>query len=367
MQKIHLRHGRAMGGSLATVIALCAIPIFCARLRADDSAACADRTTKCADAAAACCPQPRPQDEVWLVSSRDVGCELVEVQVEKLQVWRYDRERSWIKASLNELLATDDPQIATVVFLHGNRISYEEAFTKGWTAYRRLLRCAEERPVRFVIWSWPSEAIRGPINDARVKASRTNPAGYYLAWFLDQLRPNVPVSLWGHSFGARVATGALHLLGGGAIDGHRLDHRSHPTRPPMQAVLLAAALDNDWLCPGHCHGQTLSQVSGMLLVNNGCDALLKRYHLLYCRRSCAQALGYTGLGQGCLLEADWKKISQVDACCQVGRRHTFDGYIDSPDLMARMRPFLLFEAGATIPSQEDLATTRQAEAGLLVE
>ncbi len=167
---------------------------------------------------------------MWLVSSRGLGCDGLAKQVDKLQFWHYDRERSWVKTGLGELLASDDPQVTTVVFLHGNRISHEEAFTKGWNAYRVAVRQASERPVRFVIWSWPSEAVRGPVNDARVKAARTNPAGYFLAWLLDQLNPDVPVCLWGHSFGAHVATGALHLLGGGAIGGHKFDERVHPAR-----------------------------------------------------------------------------------------------------------------------------------------
>jgi hypothetical protein len=296
------------------------------------------------------------QDQLWLVSDRSAGCD-VEAQATKLQYWRYDRERCWVGASLAELLAADDSQAVTTVFVHGNRIPPDEAFTKGWTAYRTLVRCADERPVRFIIWSWPSEAVRGPINDARVKACRTNPSGYYLSWFLDQLDPAAPVSLWGHSLGARVITGALHLLGGGEIDGHRLAQRSHATREPVQVVFLVAAIDSDWLLAGHYHGNAMSQVARMFLVNNGCDALLKRYHLIYADRGHEQALGYTGLDRGCVSEMDWTKVSQVDACCQVGRRHTFDGYLRSPDLVARMRPYLLFTPAEASPQAPgDLAT-----------
>ena len=144
--------------------------------------------------------QPRPQDTVWLVDSRCLASCDVEQNVERLKYWRYDREQGWVRSALPELLAGDDPDTMTTVFLHGNRIATDEAFTKGWLAYRRLTRCADERPVRFVIWSWPSDKAGRPIEDARIKAARTNPAGYYVAWFLDQLEADVPVSLWGHSF-----------------------------------------------------------------------------------------------------------------------------------------------------------------------
>ncbi len=162
-----------------------------------------------------------------------------------------------MRSDLAELVATDDPDVISVVFLHGNRIPSCEAFTKGWSAYRQLVRCADERPVRFVIWSWPSEKVGGPVEDARVKAARTNTHGYYLAWFVDQLNPAVPVALWGHSFGARIATGALHLLGDGTLAGRTLADRVSNSPRTMRAALLAAAVDRDWLLPGHCHGQAI--------------------------------------------------------------------------------------------------------------
>lgn len=278
---------------------------------------------------------------MWLVSNRGLGCN-IEQQVQNLKYWRYDCERSWVRSSLAELLAADDGGVTTV-FVHGNRITCDEAFTKGWGAYRTLVRCADERPVRFIIWSWPSDPIRGPVQDAREKACRTNPSGYCLGWFLDRLNPETPVSLMAHSFGARIVTGALHVLGGGQIDGRRLDERNHPIRQAMPVVLLVAALDNDWLMPGRYHGQAMSQVSSMLLVNNSCDMLLKRYHLIYGRRCSQQALGFTGLASWAA-GVDWTKVSQVNAASIVGRRHSFAGYIGSSDLVARMRPHLFFES-----------------------
>ena len=291
---------------------------------------------------------PRPQDELWLVSSRSLGCCDLRQQVAHLQYWRYDREHCWTKASLDELSATDDPTGVTTIFVHGNRISHEEAFDRGWSAYCALTRCADGRPVRFVIWSWPSEAVHGPVNDARVKAWRTDSAAFYLAWFVDRLSADVPVSFWGHSFGARVVTGALHLLGG-AIGDNRLDQRLHPARPPMQVVTAAAAVDNDWLLQGHCHSRALSQMASVLLVNNGCDMLLKRYRRIYADHGHEQALGYAGVNTSLLPAADAAKITQIDACCQVGKQHTFDGYLASPYLLARMRPYLLFTTGKTLP------------------
>ncbi len=298
---------------------------------------------------------------MWLVSDRQLGCNVAQVE-NCLRYWRYECHGGWQRSDLDALLAAEDPAMITTVFVHGNRIPSCEAFTKGWSAYRSLVRCADERPVRFVIWSWPSDPVRGLREDAQLKAARTNYTGYYLAWFLDRLHPDTPVALWGHSFGARAVTGALHLLGGGEICGHVLE-RVHPERSPMQVALLAAAVDNTWLAPGHSHGQAMSQTASLLLVNNRCDMLLKRYHMIYGRRSCREALGYTGLWCGCLSADEWCKIAQIDACCDVGRRHMFSRYIESSCLMARIRPALLFESSpATVVEGPQIVAATDAEA-----
>lgn len=286
-----------------------------------------------------CCPS-RAEDQLWLVSDRGTGC-CASAATVPLQYWRYQCGQGWVRSDLDSLLAAEDPQALTTVFVHGNRIPSCEAFTKGWTAYRALTRCAVERPVRFIIWSWPSDPVCGLVKDARVKAARTNPSGYHLAWFLDRLDAQAPVSLWGHSFGARIVTGAMHLLGGGELCGYRLSQRVHAERMPMQAVLLVAAIDNHWLLPGHFHGRALSQASEMLFVNNSCDALLKRYHVLYGKRCMVQAAGYMGLVTRGLAAEDRAKIRQLDACCQVGRRHLFAGYLACSSLLNPIRDTLL--------------------------
>ncbi len=169
-----------------------------------------------------------------------------------------------------------------------------------------------------------------------MKAGRTDIDGYYLAWFVDQLGPQVPVSLWGHSYGARISTGALHLLGGGTLAGRQLSAVNRPEQRQLQAALLASALDDDWLLQGHRHGQALPVVDGMLLVNNGCDRMLARYHWLYGRRCCQEALGYVGLAQGRLSGEQSEKVSQVDACCYVGSEHLFANYLANRFLMGRI-------------------------------
>ena len=187
-------------------------------------------------------------------------------------------------------------------------------------AYRQFtVGIPASQPVRFVIWSWPSDRIHGILKDVRAKAARTNTDCKYLAWTLHQLNPQTPVSLIGFSYGARIATGALHVLAGGSLDGFALAPATKP-RTPVRAVLTVAALHNYWLAEGHYHGRALEIVDSMLLVNNSCDMALKRYRFLDRSRTAA-ALGYMG-------PAGWSphygKIRIVDACRDVGKAHSWD-------------------------------------------
>lgn len=310
-----------------------------------------------ADSASSCAPCGlRPQDQLWVVSDRSTSCGASGDVA--LRYWRFGGGR-WDKSNLDALLAAEDPQVVTTVFVHGNRTTSGDAFSTGWSAYRTLVRRAGDRPVRFVIWSWPSEPVRGLVFDARLKAGRTNASGYHLAWFLDRLHPQAPVRLWGHSYGARIVTGAMHLLAGGSLQGYRLKERRPVARRPLNAVLLVAALDAHWLLPGRLHGQAVSQAHRVLLVNNSCDALLKRYHLLYGRRCNATAAGYTGAATAGLEVADRGKVRQIDAACQAGRQHQLAVYLSAPGVMQAMRDTLL-----EVPSPVTTQSTRKPAEGL---
>ena len=129
-----------------------------------------------------------------------------------------------------------------MIYIHGNRVPSECTAPEGQQVYRLLTAGVDDAtPIRFVIWSWPSAQMRGQLRDVRTKANRTELAGYCLAWLLTHLPENQQVSLLGYSFGARIATGAMHLVGGGTLCGRTLP--PHPmTSSNTRVVMLAGAL-----------------------------------------------------------------------------------------------------------------------------
>jgi hypothetical protein len=103
----------------------------------------------------------------------------------------------------------------------------------------------------------------------------------------------------------------------------------------------------------------MSQLESLLVARNNCDRALARYHLIYHRRSCAQALGYTGVVGLNRLGADRAKITQFDVCCLVGDQHEWEPYFDNSVTRKRMCA-ALFGAMAT-PAQAESAEEEEVE------
>ena len=149
--------------------------------------------------------------EVWLVSTRCAPlCGDLEAGRTAIQLWRWGGDDSWLPSSAAEFLRSDQSGAPTTIFIHGHRTDAELAVEHGWLLYGHMEEAARGKPFRLVIWSWPADrAGRRPRADAQEKAESSDVQAYYLARFLGDVRPDVPVCLVGYSFGARTATGAV--------------------------------------------------------------------------------------------------------------------------------------------------------------
>jgi len=277
-------------------------------------------------------------DDVWLISTRQLGCPSWnnESHVD-LKVSQYSGSGDWTESGLDELLDSESRQ--TIIYVHGNRVSADEAITRAWAAFSVLKGELAAPPMRLIIWSWPSDQIHGQLRDIRDKAFRTDLEGQYMGWFLSQIDAKTRVSLIGYSYGARIATGAMHVLGGGTICGRStpLAHASG-NRSPIQVVLIAAAMDNYWLAPGGCHDRFSSFADRLLVFYNSCDPLLKRYRLIE-KRGRPVALGYTG-ARG--LDDDLSaRTKQCDVYCSVGKTHSEAAFLSSAEVVQCVKKLLL--------------------------
>ncbi len=283
------------------------------------------------------CGPPRPQDEVWLINTRHLGCDEKSPQPD---FYRYECEQGWAESSAADFEATASPDVHTIVYVHGYGFDELKARQVGWALYHSVTDgYADGRPLRFVIWSWPSKGNAGPLKDMRERAWRADADAYYLGSWLARISVRTSVRLIGSSMGNRVVCGALHLLGGGSLAGWSVPPLAE--QDAIRAVLISPAVHNYWLHAGEYHGNALAPVDRMLLLNNHCDALLKRYWLV---ADCgpASALGYTGLDVSGVAGQWQHKVEQDDACCDVGKHHGVLWYLCSPRLLERIRAELLW-------------------------
>lgn len=353
--------GSAPSGNAARIVGLCAVLAACHPAGAAPPVQTGD-SDRYRDAVPAppamrmpnSVPGPlasRPGDQLWTVSCRGLRAADREQNFARLGYWRYVAPTGWVASSRDEFLTSGGSVSGTSVFVPGNGYTGKQARDLGSVAYRRLVAGApSQAPLRFVIWSWPSDHINaGPVQDARVKAARTTLAAWYLARWLDDLEPLGDISIIGCSFGARVVGEALELRGGGRLGPYELTDPAS-TRSQVRVVLVSAAIDNDWLLPGRRLGHALSHVERLLLINNTSDSVLRRYGWLYGRRNSAAALGYTGLIGVRRLGDNAAKVRQIDATNTVGRQHGFMNYFSVPRIVGWMRPYVL-SSGGTVGSE----------------
>ncbi|MEX2121810.1 MAG: hypothetical protein WD847_19665 [Pirellulales bacterium] len=275
--------------------------------------------------------------EFWMVSSREAPvCRGLDRGVDRLSYWKCERGR-WQRHTVDEFVAAMDPSLTTTFFVHGNTLDSEGATEAGRVLYEHLGRGVPA--FRLVLWSWPAERIRGKSVRANVteKARSSESQGYYLAWLIDQIDPATPLSLTGHSFGARTVSAALQGLASGRIARHDLPERLYAGPRSIQAALVAAPIDGDWLYPGKQHELALSQVERMLITVNRRDLVLRTFTRLSGRR--VEAVGTTGLVEKWRLGEQRSKVIEIDASPWLGCLHLWSRYAENPQAAARLRPY----------------------------
>ena len=262
-----------------------------------------------------------------------------------------ESSRSWTSNATTTTTTGDRPGFRSCVSPRllirlSSSTSMETAWPAPWPR-RRECRCTTcSRPAWMTPRRYGLSFGRGPalrcgvqLRDVRTKANRTDLAGYCLAWVLTRLPETQHVSLLGYSFGARIATGAMHLVGGGELAGRTLP--PHPTLSGnTRVVMMAGALHNSWLRPGGYHELAVTHLDYLLNLYNCCDPVLKRYHRLY-KHSHATAIGYAGMYTRDLEELA-QRIEQQDVCDVVQSSHSVNNYFVNRCLLERIRDVLFW-------------------------
>jgi hypothetical protein len=203
---------------------------------------------------------------------------------------------------------------------------------------------------RMVLWSWPSQHRWGLgfRNNVTAKARWSESQGFYLAWLIDKINPRTTLSLVGHSYGSRTVAAALQGLATNRMAGYDLGPRNHSEWRPMQAALVAAAMDNRWLWPGWRYGKALEQVDHILVTRNPDDRLLRFYSDRLLPPG-VRALGLTGIPEPARLTEEQRAVALTSVnSLWAGTAHRWSRYVNSDQAQRMLRPYFFYENAPTL-------------------
>ncbi len=294
---------------------------------------------------------PSPATQIWLISTRSApGCGDLEAGLSQIAYWRLDEScncGTWQTSDAGAFQASALPGVPTTVFIHGYGTDHDWAVRHGNQLYGLMKQQACGHAFRLIVWSWPADHMGRYRADVQAKICRSDVEAYYLARVLCGLPKGTPLSMEGYSLGCRTASGALELWAGGSVAGHSLAPEilaawQNAGPRPMRVIMLAPAMDTDWLepcCPG---GLAPLAVQRILVVTDGCDRAMKWYSRIYGRHG-PEAMGHAGPAG-----TAGGKLEVVDVCCEVGKKHAFDLYQDSSPVTQRLAWYtFLCDAPAT--------------------
>ncbi|WP_146446797.1 hypothetical protein [Botrimarina colliarenosi] len=266
------------------------------------------------------------------MSTRPAGCSTDAARVAQGVEASERIDGRWNASPFDSLMESLDPTRPIVVYVHGNQITASAARQRGLDVYRHLVGCAEdERPIQFVIFSWCSDKVPGLLRDYREKAARTRPVAWQLAWVFDHLPYGSHVGLLGYSYGARVSSGAAHLMAGGSLSGLRYATDCSDCRvKSVRAVFLAAAYDACWNSPRSYHGMALERIDSLLTTINPRDPAMRFYKWVPTEAN-PPALG--GDGPKGLTREQASRVRLLPVANTVGKSHNLYDYLAAPGVM----------------------------------
>ncbi len=271
---------------------------------------------------------PRPQDEIWLVSTRHIlSCQGIPGPDQF--VCKHPTGTAWKQVPLRQLLDVqqNDTATANVVFIHGNRTDAFWARRRGKMAYQRLVanNPANLPPVRFIIWSWPSDEIPNPLKDFQTKMDRSVFEGQLFGHFLAMLDPGQRISLVTYSMGAQVGFSGIEMAS-----------QQHQCCPNIGMIAMAPVTHCRWSPHADRLDLINQQVSQLRFCNNSRDIALRAYRKV-CSVSCKTC--FTPATD--VIARAHPNVRQYDFSRSVGSEHNIIGYVTQPEVRCELDSLLL--------------------------
>jgi len=299
--------------------------------------------------------------DYWIVSSRHCWGRAGPFGVRcPFEYFRVGPDGRWVRGTQEEFSASLVPKVPVCIVAHGSFVPFASVVADSRWTYAWIRAAAPDYPLHVVFYTWPSEApITGiPQIDVAILGRRGGFNGFYLAQLIQSIPVDHPISLLGHSHGARVIASALHLLAGGQVQGRWLEQPSCGRR--LRAVFAAAAIDHNWLNPGERYERALWGVEYLVNLQNHLDVVLGLYPLrkLFSRRALARA-GFTWRDRR---RMGWLagKIAEYDVTTLVGLGHQWPNYNRHPYIAWLISPYLYYTDQYDRPPSSAVSSSRRA-------
>jgi hypothetical protein len=262
-----------------------------------------------------------------------------------------------------QFLASLIPGAPVCFVVHGSFISWETVVEDSEATYRWLRSAAPEQPINIVFFTWPSDSNLSylvPL-DVAILAQRAGYQSLYLGQLIAQLPPELPISLVGHSLGARTVASTMQLVSTGQSEGFQVPQlMGQPRR--VRAVMAAGAVEHHTLNPGERYGGALAGSEALLNLRNSNDLVLALYPL-------HRPFGMATLGQVGWTQRDrWQlgewnnKIVELELAPLLDTKHLWEHYYRRPGLATVMAPYVYFSDSPPDYARRQPAPQRNAAA-----
>lgn len=255
------------------------------------------------------------------------------------------------RVTQQDFVSALQPGVPVCIVVHGSYVTADSIQEECRRTFCWLRNAAPHRPLHVVFFTWPSEGVTTldpgiamstpvPGFDVAVLGRRAEANGVRLAQLINCIPSQNPVSIIGHSHGARMVSSALHLIGGGQVQG--LGMKPGPQHR-IRTVLAAAAIDHDWLRPDERYGRVLCTTECLLNLKTRKDWALWFYPL---RKPFSPA----SLGRKGFTDRDLEKlgdhaaqVSELDVTDWIGNGHMWPNYYEHPELAEAIAPVIYFD------------------------
>jgi len=275
---------------------------------------------------------PSEHQDIWRVDLHAVArLAAGEQHFSKLAYYRWENNR-WVASDAETFFNTQQPEIPLIVFAPGYTSTTQQTTKVGLGVVRNF---DPNKPCRVVFWDWYADRGVGNIRcDVRSKLPIINNTANYLALFLQTLKPQSKVCLFGFSFGSRIVCNAVETL-------RKNDRQPEGLR--LRLVLSGAATDQNWFARGQRHSKVPEIVEKILITYTSDDWVLQFYPMMYNFRDRAPALGFKGLPIQSIAPEFRSKFENININRYIGKEHKTLVHVQTPVFRNRINTYFFFD------------------------